>query len=208
MLNGDEHGDPSPFACAVEVDGICLTLDMFMKQQEATNQKLQAGIDKILNALNNPPVLPEDKGSNIKGKNIQSPSVHQFHSRVPAKQIATAPGNHWDTNKMFIPQSSTQAMQNTPPEPHTAFPHNNQYHYNDSTNGQHYGKVYYFQEHFDPALDWQQHPWNVEEDEEQLFTNQTLPTQNHHREIHRPNSIAQTYGHPNHNQPPPYNMHL
>lgn len=182
MLNGDEAEGSSQFATADEVDGIRRTLDMFMKKQEVTNQKLQTGIGQILALINNPPVqhqttLPEDKGSTIKGKNIQFHSVQQPLGPVYVKQFAKDPGNQLEANKMFMPQSHTFAKHNTPPEIATMTQFQTHQQHQEYNEGQAYGKVYYCEGTFDPELDWQQHPWNIGEEEEQQFQQQQIPNQ-------------------------------
>lgn len=183
MINGDEPEGPSPFASAMEVDGIRRTLDMFMKQQEASNKKFQAGIDQILSFINNPPVLPEDKGSNVKGKNIPPSPTPQFTVVPQHKNFAHIHGNHGETSKGPIPQPSTMAMHNTPPDPNMAIHYSHHQPHQPVTEDQRFGQVYYYEETFDPELDWQQHPWNMGEEEAQIFARQQLPNQPHQRPI-------------------------
>lgn len=188
MVNNDEPEVPSQFASAAEVDGIRRTLDVFMKQQEATNQKLHAGFDKIMSMMNNPPVqvsppLPEDKGSNYRGKNVQTPSVLQHNGPLFSKQLGRDHGAFWDGNRMSMPQSSNFARQNTPPDPVPVVQYQIQQPNFDSTEGQAYGQVYYCDGGFDPDLEWQQHPWNIRDEEDYQYqqppnTNQNKPTGN------------------------------
>lgn len=68
---------------------------------------------------------------------------------------------------MYVPQSSTFAMQNTSREPVTISHFQKNQLHQETVEGQVYGQVYYYENNFDPALDWQQHPWNIEEEEDQ-----------------------------------------
>lgn len=57
--------------------------------------------------------------------------------------------------------------------------HNHHYH-NDSTAANQYGQVYY-DEPFDYEKDWQQHPWNVGDEDEQQHTQPAFHRQFQHR---------------------------
>lgn len=48
--------------------------------------------------------------------------------------------------------------------------------YNDSTNSQQFGQVYYYENSFDYEREWKQHPWNIREEEDQQSMHQTVPT--------------------------------
>lgn len=88
MALGDDKEEEIVFAVAVDVDGLRRTLDNFMKQQEESNHNFHAGIEKILSLFGNyfthPHTLfPKDKGSNVKGKHVPSPSLH-----IPSNQFS------------------------------------------------------------------------------------------------------------------------
>lgn len=155
MLNSDKMDAPRPFASAVEVDGVRPTLDSFMKQQEASKLGFQAGIDKILSIITTPnaigqPVLPEDKGSNVKGKNIPTQQTQQFPTGVQPRHVVTNQGYNWYNHTMHAPQTSQFAVPSNQPDP---------------PNAQNHGQVYYYEENFDPEMDWHQHPWNLGEED-------------------------------------------
>lgn len=214
MLNGIEEDGPSPYATAVEVDGIRRTLDQFMTQQETTNQKLQAGIDKILTLIKNPPIqhqpiLPEDKGSTIKGKNIPQSASHQFTGTPANNQSPQAYENHGNISNGQNLQLSNHAIQTAPLDPTMMHHYTNPPQYHPYVGGPQYGRVYYYEEQFDPELDWQQHPWNIREEEAQMFpqtqqAHQKPPIQ--HQGMQDERRQQQNHGTPI--QPPTYGMQL
>lgn len=150
MVDNSEAYGVQPYAIAVQVDGIRRTLDLLMKQQQERNIKMQTNIDYIVQFLNTtngkqPTTEHEDKGSNIKGKNLP-PTQHSFH-HVQHQHTTTAqkPSYHYeDFGREPLHYQS---------KPHW------------------FTRAYYYEEpfeedQFDGNQDWQQHPWNIQEEED------------------------------------------
>ena len=120
MVNVDEVEveDVIAYTTAVEVDGICGTLDAFMKKQEESNENMQKNLEEIKSLMvKNSPHLAgfkvEDKGSNVKGKPTAytskppprdpPPFMHQH------KSTHFGPGNHSIEKQFVVPPPTYRA---------------------------------------------------------------------------------------------------
>ena len=196
MVNFTEPVDPSQFATATEVDGLRRTLDEFMKNQDDVNQSIKSSLDKILSQFTINPQMgvpaPEDKGSNIKGKEqVAPPPQFQFphpHNsnwpRHPQHQ------HHYKHPSQFVPihhdEHSYYGMHQQPSHVHW------------SAQGQFVASDDYGEEEYEYEQDYQEHPAPFHEQDKSLFQPKRAPNFNQQKATTPPQNKP---------PPPPYQPH-
>ena len=196
MVNFTEPVDPSQFATATEVDGLRRTLDEFMKTQDDVNQSIKSSLDKILSQFTINPQMgvpaPEDKGSNIKGKEqVAPPPQFQFphpHNsnwpRHPQHQ------HHYKHPSQFVPihhdEHSYYGMHQQPSHVHW------------SAQGQFVASDDYGEEEYEYEQDYQEHPAPFHEQDKSLFQPKRAPNFNQQKATTPPQNKP---------PPPPYQPH-
>jgi hypothetical protein len=177
MGNTGNNGEDNArlYATAVEVDGL-RRLTEFMKDQEAQNKSINSSLEKLLKLaedsgakLQDP--LPEDKGSNTKGKNANASYQIPRHRRQ--EYYRGDPSVHKKVN--FAPSSSTMTHKPSTPHPsqYQAGSQDGQFEEDEYTE---YGETPYF----DLEQDWNEHPWNIHTEEEPYPKQPQIPLPNSH----------------------------
>lgn len=171
-------GDPKDkvaYATAVEVDAIRRTVDQLIKKHDQTTSELQANMDKILLFMQSTQIqqqqLPEDKGSTMKGKDQSphTPVVQQHpHTSNPHPSLQVRPEAQ-PPPKQFVGQPYTEKPQFLYPD---SMRNSRLGYYHQQSNPywhtqtQYGGVEYYDTETYDPDQEWEQHPWNINDQEE------------------------------------------
>lgn len=120
---------------------------------------------------------------------------------------------------MYAPQSSTQAIYTTQTDPNGYVYQSHHSQFVEPTDNQQFGHVYYQEEQFDGDVEWQQHPWQINDEEEEMFTQYgqqrqmhqrpRVPNQNYHERRRPPQPQQRQYNiHQRQEPPQQYNTHM